>query len=251
MVIKRIGKVRVQPGAPVAPELQGALEGLLASPQFARSQRLGCLLSYLARHSQQAPPSEYEIGIAVFRRDPAVYSTGDDPVVRVQVGRLRRKLADYYATQGRHDPLRLSVPAGGYRLCCERRGRVAEGTGPAVLCVRPFGCLTTLGGAFARGLGEELNDQLFHAFERATVSVRLPRRGATPAEHDLGFVLEGSVRAEVNRVRVSVRLLDLGAGRILWAGQFDRSAPLVIATEQEMAEAICRCVIECFVHRVP
>lgn len=36
--------------------------------------------------------SEYAIGIGVFDRDPLHYSPGEDPVVRVQVGRLRTKL---------------------------------------------------------------------------------------------------------------------------------------------------------------
>ncbi|MDU9404389.1 hypothetical protein RTH46_18020 [Pseudomonas sp. zfem004] len=256
MVIKRMSKVRV-PAMAREPsksgnELQGAVEGLLASPLFVKSRRLGSLLSYLAQRSQQGGegiPSEYDIGIAVFRRDPAVYCTGDDPVVRVQIGRLRRKLADYYATHGAHEPLRLSVPAGGYRLCCERWGAPLADGRPAVLCVRPFSCLTSLGGAFARGLGEELCDLLFHGFERASVRVRLPRGAPTPGEltHEHAYLLEGSVRAEANRVRVAVRLLDVGAGSLLWSARFDRGGPLLIATEQELAEAICHCVIGQFV----
>lgn len=158
MVIKRTSKTCAHTPAreltKLAGELQGAVDGLLASPLFVRSRRLGSLLSYLAQHSQQegeGSPSEYDIGIAVFRRDPAVYCTGDDPVVRVQIGRLRRKLATYYATLGVHEALRLSVPPGGYRLCCVQQGRPLADGRPAVLYVRPFSCLTGLGGVFARG----------------------------------------------------------------------------------------------------
>ncbi|WP_228533295.1 hypothetical protein [Pseudomonas sp. UFMG81] len=254
MGIKRMGKVRAPVMARDLPkhrsELQGAVEGLLASPLFVKSRRLGSLLSYLAQRSQQEGvgiPSEYDIGIAVFRRDPAVYCTGDDPVVRVQVGRLRRKLATYYATLGAHEPLRLSVPAGGYKLCCERHGAPLADGRPAILCVRPFSCLTTLGGAFARGLGEELCDLLFHGFERASVRVRLPRGAPVGRDHEHGYLLEGSVRAEVNRVRVAVRLVDVEAGGLLWSAHFDRGGPLLIALEQELAEAIADCVIAQFI----
>ncbi len=258
MVIKRTSKACVptpaRERAKLAGELQGAVDGLLASPLFVRSRRLGSLLSYLAQHSQQegeGSPSEYDIGIAVFRRDPAVYCTGDDPVVRVQIGRLRRKLATYYATLGEHEALRLSVPPGGYRLCCVQQGRPLADGRPAVLYVRPFSCLTGLGGVFARGLGEELCDLLFHALGRASVHVRLPR-GAPVASGPLGeptYLLEGSVRAEANRVRVAVRVVDVGAGSLFWSARFDRAGPLMIDTEQELAEAICRSLVVQFTRK--
>ena len=104
-------------------EMERVLALLLASPLFAKSRRMGSLLRFLVEHDLQSanvPLTEHAIGIAVFRRDPAVYCTGDDPVVRVQVGRLRRKLASHYATVGQQDPVRLSIPAGCYRLVYQR-----------------------------------------------------------------------------------------------------------------------------------
>ena len=125
MVIKRMVDSSAA-GVPVAldpEEMQRVLALLLASPLFAKSRRMGSLLRFLVEHDLQpsnTPLTEHAIGIAVFRRDPAVYCTGDDPVVRVQVGRLRRKLAAHYASNGQQDPVRLSIPAGCYRLAYQR-----------------------------------------------------------------------------------------------------------------------------------
>lgn len=56
---------------------------------------------------------EYSVGIEVFGRggsfDPRV-----DPIVRIQAGRLRSRLAKYYSTEGEQDPLRIEFPKGSY-----------------------------------------------------------------------------------------------------------------------------------------
>jgi len=117
MVFKRmVDSSTARVPVPLDPEeMERVLALLLASPLFAKSRRMGSLLRFLAEHDLQpsnTPLTEHAIGIAVFRRDPAVYCTGDDPVVRVLVRRLRRKLAAHYASHGQHDPVRRSIPAG-------------------------------------------------------------------------------------------------------------------------------------------
>jgi Tol biopolymer transport system component len=56
---------------------------------------------------------EYVIGLAVYRKgqdfDPIIDST-----VRVEASRLRRKLANFYEDEGKHDAIIVSVPKGGY-----------------------------------------------------------------------------------------------------------------------------------------
>ena len=43
----------------------------------------------------------------------------DDPIVRIEVGRLRRDLDHYYLTDGRDDPIRITIPKGHYVPCWE------------------------------------------------------------------------------------------------------------------------------------
>ena len=56
---------------------------------------------------------ELAIGIAVFRRDED-FDPRVDAVVRVEAGRLRSKLTEYYAGAGEQDPVRIEVRKGGY-----------------------------------------------------------------------------------------------------------------------------------------
>ena len=52
------------------------------------------------------------LGTQVFDRGPDFDPT-TDAIVRVEIARLRSKLRDYYAEEGRADPLRIDIPKGG------------------------------------------------------------------------------------------------------------------------------------------
>jgi TolB-like protein len=254
MVIKHVGNSSAE-GVPEPldrEDMERELALLLASPLFAKSRRMGSLLRFMVDHDLQfsnIPLTEHAIGIAVFRRDPAVYCTGDDPVVRVQVGRLRRKLATHYATTGQQDPVRLSIPAGCYRLACQRLRPKGSATRHPVVQIQPFTCITPDGDDFTRGLCEELSCRLFESFEQTQtranhVVMKVPRSSVkAPDQMRPGrgsYSLEGSVRVEPSRVRASVRLIDVAQGRIRWSEQFDRNRPYGIATQEDLAESICR-----------
>jgi TolB-like protein len=254
VVIKPIGNASadIVPEPLAREEVERVLALLLASPLFAKSRRMGSLLRFLVEHDLQFPDiplTEHAIGIAVFRRDPAVYCTGDDPVVRVQVGRLRRKLASHYATFGQQDPVRLSLPAGCYRLAYQRLRLKGIAIRHPVLQLQPFTCITRDGDDFTRGLCEELSCRLFESFEQTQTRVshvlmKVPRSSVkTLAQGRTGrgsYSLEGSVRVEPARVRASVRLIDVAQGRIRWSEQFDRNRPYGIATQEDLAESICQ-----------
>ncbi|MGE8068177.1 hypothetical protein [Pseudomonas sp. NPDC089569] len=239
-------------------EMERVLAALLASPLFAKSRRMGSLLRFLVEHDLQSTPvplTEHAIGIAVFRRDPAVYCTGDDPVVRVQVGRLRRKLAAHYAGLGRQDSVQLSIPPGCYRLAYQRLRPRGAGNHPPVLQIQPFVCITGDDDGFAQGLCEELSCRLFESFEQERsgaghVLLRVPRSSLKAPEVGraarLSFCLEGSVRVEPARVRASLRLVEVAQGRIRWSAQFDRNQPYGIATQEDLAESICRSLTSYF-----
>ncbi|HXY14634.1 MAG TPA: hypothetical protein VEI26_09055 [Terriglobales bacterium] len=99
------------------------IEKLLASQTLHGSESLCKLLRYLANHSLEhsnVPPKEYQIATEVFGRqkdfDPHL-----DSMVRVQIGRLRSKLAEYYASEGTEDPLVVEVPKGTYALAFHPR----------------------------------------------------------------------------------------------------------------------------------
>jgi hypothetical protein len=92
------------------------LESILGSPFFRTSNRSKQFLSYVVQHTLEAsqePLKERTIGAKLFQR-PAGYSTGDDPVVRVQAGEVRRRLEQYHHAALSQSPVRIELPVGSY-----------------------------------------------------------------------------------------------------------------------------------------
>jgi TolB-like protein len=101
---------------PTADDVRHQLDRLLASAGFANAGRMSRFLKFVVDKTLAGEGErlkEYVIGIEVFDRD-ASYDPRLDSIVRVEAGRLRAKLAEYYAGQGRGDPIVLSLPKGGY-----------------------------------------------------------------------------------------------------------------------------------------
>lgn len=73
------------------------------------------LLLYLwqNRHTEL---TEYQLGIEILGRR-SDFDPKTDATVRVNIGRLRQRLASYYEVEGKDDPVRLSIPVGVYRVC--------------------------------------------------------------------------------------------------------------------------------------
>ena len=108
----------------------GQIEKLLASHSLHGSESLCKLLRYLANHTLEHPgtsPKEYQIATEVFGRqqdfDPHI-----DSMVRVQAGRLRTKLSEYYSTEGVEDPIQVEIPKGTYGLTFHHRPTATQKT---------------------------------------------------------------------------------------------------------------------------
>ena len=103
------------------PAVRAELDRILASKGFATAGRLSKLLRYvvgktLAGETDQL--KEYAVGIEVFDRD-AKYDPRLDSIVRVEAGRLRTKLDEYYNGEGSGSPIRINLPRGGYSAVFE------------------------------------------------------------------------------------------------------------------------------------
>ena len=72
---------------------------------------------------------EYAIGIDVFDKHLS-YDTRIDTNVRTEARRLRAELAEYYASDGVADPLRIDLPKGAYALVFQLR-HAADGAAAA------------------------------------------------------------------------------------------------------------------------
>src|SRR5712691_13570614 len=99
------------------------IERLLASHTLHGSESLRKLLRYLAEHALDHPGvavKEYQIATEVFGR-PADFDPQSDSTIRVQAGRLRMKLAEYYSSEGADDPIVVELPKGTYVLSFHQR----------------------------------------------------------------------------------------------------------------------------------
>lgn len=297
---------------PSADEVRAELERLAASPELDVPARARKFLRYiveetLAGHADRI--KAYTVGIEVFERDPG-FDAQNDPVVRIEAGRLRRALERYYLVAGLSDPVVISIPKGGYVPRFERH--VMLGAGSAALAVPPAGspavpppprrwslwlgagtaalAISLLGFAlwgtsskvsmpaipalpgstlvvmpfanlgelpeakiYADGLTEEVVSQLARFRELSVLGRETSRSmpsGADVAQirRALGvrYVLEGSVRAATNRLRVTSRLLDAQTGAVLWSQTYDDDLHVrdLFAIQDDVAQKVATAVAQ-------
>jgi TolB-like protein len=101
---------------PTTPEIKEELERILTSKVFSAAQRSQAFLRYVVERSlTDAPPplKEFSIAMDVFARGDD-YDPSIDATVRVEAGRLRSRLREYYDTEGSGDPISIGIPKGAY-----------------------------------------------------------------------------------------------------------------------------------------
>jgi adenylate cyclase len=103
---------------PSALEVRAELERILASRCFEQAARSSKFLQFVVEQTLAGQGDRlkgYTIAIEVFGRSPD-FDAQSDPLVRVEAGRLRRRLTEYYADEGCNDPVRIELPRGSYNI---------------------------------------------------------------------------------------------------------------------------------------
>jgi len=119
-------------------ELQQIREGLnaaLASAHFRNSQQCQQLLQYVVDQTLAGEDHllrERVIGAEVFGRK-ADYEPGEDPVVRVRASEVRKRLAQFYQSQGSRPRVIIQIPSGAYRASFSWDDRNGHGMDPATV----------------------------------------------------------------------------------------------------------------------
>jgi TolB-like protein len=107
------------------PEVKAQLARILASREFDVPDRARKFLQYLVEETLAGRANRikaYSIAIEVFGRDET-FDAQNDPVVRIEAGRIRRALERYYLVGGNADPILISIPKGGYIPVFEQQVR--------------------------------------------------------------------------------------------------------------------------------
>ena len=105
----------------------GDLDRILRSNVFRNSDSLRRLLRYLTERSLAGEGDdlkEFTVGVEALGK-PEDYNPQLDPSVRVQVGRLRRKLEEYYETEGQNDQTRITLPKRHFKIVFEERSEAS------------------------------------------------------------------------------------------------------------------------------
>jgi adenylate cyclase len=92
------------------------LDRIIASSEFAAPERLRRFLEYIVEETLAGRADRikaYTVGVEVFGRDES-FDPQADTVVRIEAGRLRRRLEHYYLSAGQEDLVRIEIPKGAY-----------------------------------------------------------------------------------------------------------------------------------------
>jgi len=114
------------------------VERVAENPLFQKSTRLRNLLLYICERSLQGRVDELReqrIGMDVFGRG-ADFRPNEDNIVRVEARILRKRLEEYFATDGKLENLIITIPKGAYVAAFQARAEVAtqtEDTAPSLV----------------------------------------------------------------------------------------------------------------------
>ena len=119
-------------------EKREALQRVLASSAFHRSDQLKVLLRYVCDRELAGKGDaldEYAVAVEALGR-PSDYSAFEDGAARNRIHHLRRRLEQYYGFENPGDPLQIVIPKGSYCPVFQRR-LAAPAPGPQLDIVHP------------------------------------------------------------------------------------------------------------------
>ncbi|MGC2659524.1 MAG: hypothetical protein WA324_16325 [Bryobacteraceae bacterium] len=241
--------------------ISAQLDRILASASFANSGRLSRLLRFVVQSvaaGKLDELKEYGLAMAVFDKRES-FDSRFDPIVRVEAGRLRNRLKQYYENEGREDPVIIDLPKGSYvprfgaaglnrgNAPKEPHGKAPEYSSNSI-AVLPFADHSPGGdqGYFCVGMTEEIINALtkLRGLRVAALNSALQLRGKTDDFRNVaeqlrvGTIVAGSVRKAGNRLRITVQLIDTSNGCYLWSEIYDRQIEDVFAIQEDISQAI-------------
>jgi hypothetical protein len=119
--------------SPTACQIRAALEQVTASSTFRKSGQLASFLRFAVQETLAGRGDRikaYTIATAALGRDDN-FDPQLDPIVRVEAGRLRRALRQYYAAEGHDDPIVIDLPVGRYTPVFRRNSGRGQAAAPA------------------------------------------------------------------------------------------------------------------------
>ena len=113
-----------------ADEIRAELQRILASGIFATADRMKRFLRFVVDETLAGKGddlNESSLGIEVYDRDET-FDPRVDSIVRVDAGRLRSKLREFYESEGASSRIRIEIPKGSYKPLFKRSKETDSGT---------------------------------------------------------------------------------------------------------------------------
>ncbi len=253
--------------------IRDQLSAVLESALFAHAERMGRFLKFVVEETLDGRAdglNQYAIAQDVFDRDET-FDPAIDAIVRVEAGRLRSKLLEFYDELGRDDPIRIELPKRSYAAAFQHRSgnddsrlaadaefdrevfsqedptRTTKLIEPTI-AVLPFVNLSPDPEQeyFADGVTEDLITDLSKLGGIAVISRHstFTYKGTAASvqqvceELGANLVLEGSVRKVGNKVRITAQLIEGSSGQHLWAQRYDRDLENIFEIQDEVNQKI-------------
>lgn len=226
------------------PTIKDELALILRSTSFIDSEPLRKFLEFVVNKTLEGESrsiKQFTVAAEVFGLG-SDFDPQSDPIVRLQAGRLRRALDNYYANSGRRSEVRISIPKGSYipkfewhRDIAHREympsASPADGApilGTPTIAVLPFQNLAGPAQAhLAVGLGEELATELTQLRNTNVVAYCSSHAAAenqnsvdTGRQLNADFIITGSVAVVGAHIRLNARLVRVESEEQIWARRF-------------------------------
>src|SRR6516162_345810 len=111
-------------------EIRAEVQKILASGIFASADRMKRFLRFVVDETLAGKGdnlNESSLGIEVYDRDET-FDPRVDSIVRVDAGRLRSKLREFYESEGASSRIRIEIPKGSYKPLFKRSKETDYGT---------------------------------------------------------------------------------------------------------------------------
>lgn len=250
--------MRLAPAGPSSQIVREQLERLLQSDDFRASPRLRNILAYIVEETLQGRSGDlkaFSIAVDVLGRGEK-FDPSTDPIVRVELGKLRRQLELFYILNPA-SPVRISIPKGGYAPVFhyessrgghndeeitedkEKRSTTKSNGSFAVprTEIKPVLAVMTFEyrgqeadlADFAKGITESLLVELAYRHDMEILDASMLDAGTTEGQsladrlRGMGarFVLHGLLQHVQSTVRIYMALTDTSSARRIWTEKFD------------------------------
>jgi TolB-like protein len=247
-----------KPSIPTKDDISRQIQRMLDSPDFTASPQQVVLLKYVVNQTLAGNADSikgYTVATEAFGREPD-FDQSYDPIVSIQANRLRQALERYYETTGKHDPIRIDIPKGGFVPVFENRFQPqptdsaidrkfpdikVQSSWPSVL-IRPLRNLSDDPELDFWGIGmaTELADEL-NRYPDIRVLTLGPGNPNTDIEQRAArFIVDGSVRSDKTCIKMLLNLTDTRTGHQTWSESIRSSieAASLIAFQEDLAKSI-------------